>query len=142
MVTNNTSQRVWIGFDADRLGDSSSNLGVRIPLAPGESSARFTPDADAILIAPGQTIDGQSGGAFKVRFGAFTLTEAKDGKIQMSTPFLYKADPSIGHNKNPPAQWKLTEADIKNRQEKEQLKKKLKETRAEREKRIRDRENQ
>ena len=142
VVTNNTSQQVWIGFDADQMGSSGTNLDVRIPLAPGESSASFTPDADAILVAPGQTIDGKSDGAFKVRFGTFTLTEAKDGKIQMSTPLGYKIDPTIGHNKNPPAQWKLTGTDLKTREEKAELKKKLKETLAEREKRIRDRENQ
>lgn len=60
----------------------------------------------------------------------------------MSTPLGYRIDPTIGHNRDSPTQWKLTGADLKNREEKAELKKKLKETLAERQKRIRDREDQ
>ena len=65
VVVNKSSQVIWVAGDVD--GETRV-----IPLDPGESSAEYLGDADAIVIDPGaagetgQVIEGESAGAFKI----------------------------------------------------------------------------
>jgi len=136
-VFNDSSQTIWIAFDADGLGADGNNLDLRIPLKPGESSATFTSDADAVIVAPGQTIDGKGSGAFKVRLGTVTVTDGGDsGELEMKTNSAQKVDLGQGHQKNPPKQWQLKNSDKKNQ---DRNRAKAKETKPERMQRIHER---
>lgn len=59
VVVNNSKQTIWIGFDADGMGPGGANLDARIPLKPGEFS-KYTPDTDAVIVGPGQKIEGET----------------------------------------------------------------------------------
>lgn len=136
-IVNHSQQTVWIAFDADRLGPGGTNLDVRIPLKPGESSSRFTTDADAVIVGPGQKINGETGGAFKVRLGAVTIQGGRTGELQLRTSVVQKVDPGQGHDSNPPQQWVLRKEDVKNQQ---QTRQETERTKPQRERRIRERE--
>lgn len=136
-IVNNSQQTVWIAFDADQMGPGGTNLDVRIPLKPGESSAKFTTDADAVIVAPGQKINGESGGAFKVRFGTVTVEGGKKGELKLQTNVVQKADPGQGHQQKPQQQWALRKEDVKNQ---DKTRQETARTKPERERRIKERE--
>jgi RHS repeat-associated protein len=76
-VVNNSSQDIFIAFDTGNLRSNGKNLDVVIPIHPGEDSDKFTFDADAVIVGPGQNISGAEDGSFKLSAGS---VEVKDGK--------------------------------------------------------------
>ncbi|MFL6192609.1 MAG: RHS repeat-associated core domain-containing protein, partial [Thermoanaerobaculia bacterium] len=79
VVINNSSEVVWVAAD---VGKET----IVIPLNPGESSASYFQDADAIVIDPGvetpqgsqlaPSIEGQSSGAFKIGVSVVEVGDA------------------------------------------------------------------
>lgn len=64
VIVNQTEHTtIWIAGNVP--GPNGTEPTVVIPLFPGESSSRFMQDADALIIAPGQEINGETAGAFK-----------------------------------------------------------------------------
>jgi hypothetical protein len=115
-VINNSSQVIYIAFDADQMGKGGTNLDVVIPLNPGESSETFTYDADAVIVASGQSISGATEGSFKISAGSVEI-EDKNGKLVFIGNATYRAmknreNPAdrSGYqpNKQTPQQWQIT----------------------------------
>jgi hypothetical protein len=140
VVINNSNQVVWIAFDADNqaLG-SANNLDARIPLYPGETSNTFTSDADAIIIAPGQQIEGEQAGSFKLSGGQYVVTATRGGSLQFSKSWYYKIDRDAGHKLPTLQQWQITPAEARNPQGKAAERQQTKGTRSQRERAIRAR---
>jgi RHS repeat-associated protein len=122
VVINSSSQDVYIAFDADRLGDGGANLDVVIVLHPGETSEAFTYDADAVVVAPGQSIGNATSGSYKVSAGTVEIKD-QDKKLAIAgnpTYFAMKkrensADQSGYQDANrTPQQWRIskTQADM------------------------------
>jgi RHS repeat-associated protein len=92
VVVNNSSEVIWIAAD---VGKET----FVIPLNPGESSATYFQDADAIVIDPGvvtpqgallaASIEGESSGAFKI---GVSVVEVED-----SEPMDLDLDRSLGY---------------------------------------------
>ena len=118
IVINSSSQDIYIAFDAHQIGANGQNLDVVVPLHPGESSEKFTYDADAVVVANGQSISGAKEGSFKVSAGTVEVKD-KDGKLVLSGDATYHA---MKHRTNPadrsgyqpasqtPQQWRMTKS--------------------------------
>ena len=116
-VLNSSSKDVYIAFDADRLGEKKgTNLDVIIPLHSKESSGKYTFDADAVLIGPGQKISGHTEGSFKISAGSVEIVDGKNGELILRGDVIYFAakdnsDPEkrsgyLSADKTP-SQWKM-----------------------------------
>jgi hypothetical protein len=77
-VVNKSSQIVYIAFDTQMGSRSSDHV---IPLRPGESSERFTFDADAVVVASGQSISDARSGSFKISAGSVEIRDGKNGNL-------------------------------------------------------------
>ena len=116
-VVNNSSQDIYIAFDADQMGIAGGNRDVVIALHPGESSTTFTSDADAVIVGPGQDIGGAKNGSFKISAGTVEIDDAGKGKLALKGNPSYfamknRSDPKdrSGYQSGDqtPKQWKLT----------------------------------
>ena len=116
VVVNSSNRDVTIAFDAEDTSGKSAGKDMILTLHQGESSTKFTPDADAVLIEPGQNINGKTSGAFKISVGAVEITNGSDGKLVLSGNGLYFAmksrdNPEDRSGYQPasqvPPQWKL-----------------------------------
>jgi hypothetical protein len=90
-VINNSSQVIYIAFDADQMSSGSRNRDVIIPLQPGESSIAFTFDADAVIVSTGQSISGATDGSFKVSAGTVEIDDAGKGRLVLKGNQAYFA---------------------------------------------------
>jgi RHS repeat-associated protein len=114
-IINRSSQTVYIAFDAHRIGPNGSNLDVVIPLRPGESSEKFTFDADAVVVAKGQNISGAKSGSFKVGEGTVEIKDGVKGKLvlvgnaayQMSKKAPEAQRSGYKNERQTPQQWKI-----------------------------------
>jgi RHS repeat-associated protein len=116
VVINLSNRDVSIAFDAEDTSGNTAGKDMILTLHQGESSTQFTPDADAVLIDPGQSISGRTSGVFKVSAGTVEITNNSDGKLVLSGDTMYFAmknrenpEDRSGYqpaNKVPP-QWKL-----------------------------------
>jgi len=80
-IVNNSSQTVYIAFNT-RMGTRSTDY--VIPLKPGESAEKFTFDADAVVVAPGQNISGATNESFKVSAGSVEIKDGKKGSLVLA----------------------------------------------------------
>lgn len=82
VVVNQSSEVIWVA------GDVSQKTYV-IPLQPGESSAQYFGDADAIIIDPGtadqsgQSIEGETTGAFKIGVSEVGVVGTSRGELSL-----------------------------------------------------------
>jgi RHS repeat-associated protein len=113
-IVNSSSQTVYIAFDG-QMGTRSTDY--VIPLKPGESSERFTFDADAVVVAPGQNISGATNGSFKVSAGSVEITDGKKGGLVLAGSAVYRGmkgrsapEARSGYQSatQTPPQWRLT----------------------------------
>jgi hypothetical protein len=88
-----------------------------IPLRPGESSEKFTFDADAVVVARGQNISGAKNGSFKVAEGTVEIRDGARGKLVLVGNASYRMskkapeDQRSGHRpeSKTPEQWKVND---------------------------------
>lgn len=110
VIVNNSDQDIYIALDATSLVAGQANADVIIPLRPGESSNKFTSDADAVVVGSGQTISGANSGAFKIGVSSVEVRNGKNSGLVLVTGAAYQAQAkagAAGYQANPPAQWQM-----------------------------------
>jgi RHS repeat-associated protein len=101
VVVNNSSEVIWVAAD---VGKET----VVIPLNPGESSATYFQDADAIVIDPGvaspqgallaPSIEGESSGAFKVGVSVVEVENSGPMDLDLERSLGYLGSYLIGRS--------------------------------------------
>lgn len=89
VVVNKSNQVVWIAADRN-------NARIVIPLRPGERSTSFLRDTDAVIIGPGQTIDGKSSGAFKIGSSDVDVEGKSAGNLELDVDSEWVVNTAAG----------------------------------------------
>jgi hypothetical protein len=75
----------------------SNRIIHRDPSEAGENSSAYLTDTDAVIIGPGQSIDGQTTGAYKIGASTVSIEGSARGKIEISRGVGYVTNAAIGH---------------------------------------------